>query len=89
MRLYPPVPRFDRQAVEPTGSAIEVEPGDIVSIWPWMLHRHARLGTIRTPSTSTACREGRAPRFNICRSGRPRTCVGAHIATAEARPSRR
>ena len=44
MRLYPPVPRFDRQAVaaDRLGEA-EVGPGDIISIWPWLLHRHEAL----------------------------------------------
>ena len=37
MRLYPPVPRFDRQAAaaDRLGDH-EVEAGDIVSIWPWL-----------------------------------------------------
>jgi cytochrome P450 len=43
MRLYPPVPRFDRQAIAADRiGENEVEPGDIVSIWPWMLHRHRK-----------------------------------------------
>ena len=44
LRLYPPVPRFDRQALAPDriGEA-DVQPGDIVSIWPWLLHRHTKL----------------------------------------------
>ena len=44
MRLYPPVPRFDREAVEADRlGEIEVRPGDIVSIWPWLIHRHRGL----------------------------------------------
>ena len=46
LRLYPPVPRFDRQAIGPDrlGNA-DVAPGDIVSIWPWIMHRHTSLWT--------------------------------------------
>ena len=49
MRLYPPVPRFDRQAVAADRiGEVEVAPGDIVSIWPWLLHRHrASVGRSR------------------------------------------
>src|SRR4029453_6694032 len=44
MRLYPPVPRFDRQAVAADRlGEHEVEPGDFVSIWPWIIHRHNKL----------------------------------------------
>ena len=44
MRLYPPAPRFDRQAV--AGDRLgdhQVAPGDIVSLWPWIIHRHRAL----------------------------------------------
>ena len=35
---------FDRQAIAPDRlGKEEVEPGDIISIWPWLLHRHAKL----------------------------------------------
>jgi cytochrome P450 len=44
MRLYPPVPRFDRQAVAADRlGEWDVLPGDIVSIWPWLLHRNTSL----------------------------------------------
>ena len=44
LRLYPPVPRFDRQALAPDRLGDEkVAPGDIISIWPWLLHRHTAL----------------------------------------------
>ena len=37
LRLYPPVPRFDREAVAADRlGEHEVEPGDLVSIWPWL-----------------------------------------------------
>jgi cytochrome P450 len=41
MRLYPPVPRLDRQAVAADRLGdYDVAPGDIISIWPWLIHRH-------------------------------------------------
>ena len=44
LRLYPPVPRFDREAI--AGDRLgehEIQPGDLVSIWPWIIHRHRKL----------------------------------------------
>ena len=87
MRLYPPVPRFDRQAVEPDRIGDHaVEPGDIVSIWPWMLHRHRKYWD--DPDTFDIDRfaeKGGRHRFQYLPfGGGPRTCVGAQFATAEA-----
>ena len=87
LRLYPPVPRFDRQAIGPDrlGGA-DVEPGDIVSIWPWLLHRHRKLWA--DPDAFIADRfeeKGGRHRFQYLPFGAgPRTCVGAQFATAEA-----
>ena len=87
LRLYPPVPRFDRQALaaDRIGEVV-VEPGDIVSIWPWLLHRHARLWD--NPDAFDierfAARGGRH-RFQYIPFGAgERTCVGAKFATTEA-----
>lgn len=86
MRLYPPVPRFDRQAVaaDRIGDH-EVEPGDIVSIWPWMLHRHRKHWD--NPDAFDIERfatKGGRHRFQYIPFGAgPRTCVGAQFATAE------
>lgn len=87
MRLYPPVPRFDRQAVaaDRLGDA-DVAPGDIVSIWPWLIHRHRRLWD--DPDVFDASRFAPGTerhRFQyIPFGGGPRVCVGARFATAEA-----
>lgn len=87
MRLYPPVPRFDRQAIghDRIGDA-DVAPGDIVSIWPWMLHRHARLWS--DPDAFVADRfAGGAERHRfqyLPFGGGARTCVGAQFAMTEA-----
>ena len=87
LRLYPPVPRFDRQAIGPDrlGDA-DVAPGDIVSIWPWMLHRHARLWT--DPDAFIADRfigDHERHRFQYLPfGGGARICVGAQFAMTEA-----
>ena len=87
MRLYPPVPRFDRQAVghDRLGEH-EVAPRDIVSIWPWLLHRHKKLWD--DPDAFRLNRfaeKGDRHRFQYLPfGGGPRTCVGAQFATAEA-----
>jgi cytochrome P450 len=89
MRIYPPVPRFDREAVaaDRLGEA-EVVPGDIISIWPWLLHRHRTLWS--DPDTFDPDRflpEAKAARHRfqyIPFGGGPRLCVGARFATFEA-----
>ncbi len=87
LRLYPPVPRFDRQAIGPDRlSGVDVEPGDIVSIWPWLLQRHRKLWD--EPDAFIPDRfaeKGGRHRFQYLPFGAgPRTCVGAQFATAEA-----
>jgi len=87
MRLYPPVPRFDRQAIGPDAiGGHKVEPGDIISIWPWLLQRHRKHW--RDPDAFDIERfagKGDRHRFQYLPfGGGPRTCVGAQFATAEA-----
>lgn len=89
LRLYPPVPRFDRQALGPDRIGdTDVEAGDIVSIWPWLLHRHKALWD--DPDAFDSARfeasrsEGR-DRFQYIPFGDgPRVCVGARFAIIEA-----
>lgn len=89
LRLYPPAPRFDRQAIEADRLGDEdVLPGDIVSIWPWLLHRHENLwerpDAFEPDRFSPERRAGRH-RFQYLPFGAgPRLCVGARFATAEA-----
>ncbi len=87
MRLYPPVPRFDRQAVGPDQLGDwDVKSGDIVSIWPWILHRHRQHW--EDPDAFDMERfagKGSRHRFQYLPFGAgPRTCVGAQFATTEA-----
>ena len=89
MRLYPPVPRFDRQALaaDRLGEA-EVAAGDIVSIWPWLLHRHRALWDDPDrfdPARFTAEAKAGRHRFQYLPfGGGPRLCVGARFAASEA-----
>ena len=89
MRLYPPVPRFDRQALaaDRLGEA-EVAAGDIVSIWPWLIHRHRALwddADAFDPERFRAEARAQRHRFQYLPfGGGPRLCVGARFATAEA-----
>jgi cytochrome P450 len=89
LRLYPPAPRFDRQAVAADRlGPHEVAPGDIVSIWPWILHRHQALWDdpdAFDPGRFLPERRGERHRFQYLPFGAgPRLCVGARFATAEA-----
>lgn len=87
LRLFPPVPRFDRQAiaVDRLGEA-EIAPGDIVSVWPWLLHRHTALWD--NPDAFEPERFlGKAARhrFQYLPFGAGgRICVGAQFATIES-----
>jgi len=89
MRLYPPVPRFDRQAVaaDRLGDA-EVAAGDIVSIWPWLLHRHRDLWNdpdVFDPDRFRPEAKAGRHRFQyIPFGGGPRLCVGQRFAMIEA-----
>jgi cytochrome P450 len=87
LRLYPPVPRFDRQAL--AGDRLgtnEVEKGDIVSIWPWILHRHRQLwGNPDAFEIDRFAVKGDRHRFQYLPFGAGgRICVGAQFATVEA-----
>jgi cytochrome P450 len=88
LRLYPPAPRFDRQAIGPDELyGATVEKGHIVSIWPWLLHRHRKLWDdpdAFDPERFLPCKP-RPSRFQYLPFGAgPRVCVGAQFATVEA-----
>ncbi len=89
LRLYPPAPRFDRQAVAADRiGGHEVRPGDFVSIWPWLIHRHRKLWDdpdVFDPNRFSPENKTGRHRFQyIPFGGGPRVCVGARFATAEA-----
>jgi cytochrome P450 len=89
LRLYPPVPRFDREAVEADMlGEHEIRPGDLVSIWPWIIHRHRKLWDdpdVFDPQRFAAGRKDERHRYQYLPfGGGPRTCVGARLAMAEA-----
>ena len=88
LRIYPPVPRFDRQAVaaDRFGDA-EVAAGDIVSIWPWIIHRHRKLWDDPDAFDRTRFADGGRERHRfqyLPFGGGPRVCVGARFSIAEA-----
>jgi cytochrome P450 len=87
LRLYPPVPRLDRQAVAADNlDGHEIAAGDFISIWPWLVHRHK--GLWEEPDafdTSRFTSANSRHRFQyIPFGGGPRSCIGARFAMAEA-----
>lgn len=88
MRLYPPVPRFDRQAMaDDRIGEHPISKGDFVSIWPWLIHRHQRLWEDPDRFDETRWQpdvKAARHRFQyIPFGGGPRVCVGMRFATAE------
>jgi cytochrome P450 len=88
LRLYPSAPRFDREAVAADKiSEIDVEPGDFLSVWPWLIHRHRKLWNdpdAFVPERFSPESKDKRHRFQYIPFGAgPRTCVGARFAMAE------
>lgn len=89
LRLYPPAWVFERQAVTAdTLGGHRIEPGAIVGLCPYVLHRHPDHWDnpegfdperFRPERASTRARYAYLP-FG----GGPRTCVGNHFAMMEA-----
>lgn len=89
MRLYPPAPLYTRMAMGPDVVAgREVEPGTIVMISPWLIHRHNKLWD--QPNAFIPDRfEGKAQDYltngsYIPFGAGPRICIGATFSLAEA-----
>jgi cytochrome P450 len=89
LRLYPPAPRMERQAAgDDQIGPLKVRKGDLVAVWPWIVHRHKALWA--DPDAFDPERfapEARAVqhRFQYIPFGAgPRICIGAQFATAEA-----
>jgi len=89
LRLYPPAPRFDREAqtADQLGNA-EIAAGDLISLWPWVMHRHRKLWD--NPDAFDHTRfatdaKARLHRFQYLPfGGGQRVCVGARFAIVEA-----
>ena len=89
MRLYPPATRMDRSPI--TDDVLCGRPvlkGDMVTIWPWLLHRHEDLWDapdLFDPENFSATAKAGQHRFQYIPFGAgPRTCIGAAFAINEA-----
>ena len=89
MRLYPPAPLYTRVAIaEDEVCGRKVEPGTIVMISPWLIHRHKLLWD--RPEAFIPDRfEGKAQDYltngsYIPFGSGPRICIGATFSLAEA-----
>jgi cytochrome P450 len=89
LRLYPPAWVFERQAIAPdTLGGYPIEPGAIVALCPYVLHRHPDHWENPEGFDPERFRPERAekrPRYAYLPfGGGPRTCVGNHFAMMEA-----
>jgi cytochrome P450 len=89
LRLYPPAPRIDRQALaddELCGQ--KVRKGDMVTIWPWIVHRHKRLWPepdLFNPENFDPEAKAGHHRYQYLPFGAgPRICIGMAFAQSEA-----
>ena len=89
MRLYPPAHTMSREALG--DDVIEghgVAKGSVVSIVPWLIHRHRLLwekSDVFDPERFAPERVSARPRFAyIPFGGGPRICIGASFAMTEA-----
>jgi cytochrome P450 len=89
LRLYPPAWVFERQAIAPdTLGGYAIEPGAIIGLCPYVLHRHPDHWENPEGFDPERFRPERAekrPRYAYLPfGGGPRTCVGNHFAMMEA-----
>jgi cytochrome P450 len=89
MRLYPPVPYMSRAALEDDRIGnLKIPRGSIVTIAPWVLHRHRRLWDepdAFVPERFLPGRRETIDRFAYLPFGAgPRVCIGAAFSLQEA-----
>jgi len=89
LRLYPPIAAISRVAIgEDEVGGERVDPGTMVIVSPYVLHRHRRLWNhpdMFDPSRFLGPDRERIGRFSYLPFGAgPRTCIGAAFALQEA-----
>lgn len=89
MRLYPPVAQILREALmDDDMCGVPVKRGEIIAIYPWLVHRHRTLWA--DPDAFDIDRFAEPNRAALHRfqylpfGAGPRICVGARFATVEA-----
>jgi cytochrome P450 len=89
LRLYPPATRLDRSPLtDDVLCGRPVRAGDMISIWPWLLHRHEtlwRAPDLFDPENFSEEAKARQHRFQYIPFGAgPRICIGQAFALNEA-----